>query len=220
MNTSLKIKLLPQHPIEFIYYYTSSYIHILHSCLQLKLYAKWLDPNPRMSSDYHAEAANLDMLETYGHDDNSVVMLYVFQFVFPLLGSILIALLIGCSNDSIKTYVQEHTEDPKGRATTWAYFFLCCMLWLFIITMDVLAIVNRDYNLPPSEYFHSNKLLFNYPVALLVCDLVFTFLALCFNIIFAYCKCGETELDCVEASYLFMMLSGTAPLLCLASHIH
>ena len=180
-----------------------------------------------MSSDYHAEAANLDMLETYGHDDNSVVMLYVFQVVFPLLGSILIAVFIGCSYDSIKTYVQEHTEDPKGRATkrratTWAYFFLCCMLWLFIITMDALAIVNRDYNLPPSEYFRSNKLLFNYPVVLLVCDLVFTFLALCFNFIFVCCMCrkGGTEFGCVEASYLCMMLSGTAPLLCLASHIH
>ena len=191
------------------------------------LYAKWLDPNPRMSSDYQAEAANLDMLEIYGHGDNSVVILYVFQIVFPLLGSILIALFIGCSYDSIKTYVQEHTKDPKGRATkrratTWAYFFLCCMLWLFIITMDVLAIVYRDYNLPHSEYFRSNKLLFNYPLALLVCDLFFMFFPLVINFIFVCCMCrkGETKLSCVEASYLFMMLSGTVPLLCLASHIH
>ena len=41
--------------------------------MQLKLYAKWLDPNPRITSDYHAEAANLDMLENYGYEDNSVV---------------------------------------------------------------------------------------------------------------------------------------------------
>ena len=163
------------------------------------------------------------MLEIYGHDDNSVVILYVFQFVFPLLGSILIALFIGCSYGSIKTYVQEHTRDPnsratKRRATTWAYVFLCLMLWLYIITMDVLAIVYRDYNLPPSEYFRNNKLLFNYPIALLVCDVFFTFVALVIDI-FVCCMRG-TELSCVETSYLFMMLSGIAPLLCLASHIH
>ena len=195
--------------------------------MQLKLYAKWLDPNPRISSDYHAEAANLEMLEIYGYEDNSVVILYVFQVVFPLLGSILIALFIGCSYDSIKTYVQEHTKDPKGRATkrratTWAYFLLCCILWLYIITMDVFATVYRDYNLPPSEYFRNNALLFHYPVALLVCDLFFTLLALVINFIFICCMCGkgEAELSRVERSYLFMMLSGTAPLLCLASHIH
>lgn len=166
------------------------------------------------------------MLEIYGHDDNSVVILYMFQVVFPLLGSILIALFIGCLYDSIKTYVQEHTRDPnsratKRRATTWAYFFLCFMLWLYIITMDVFAIVYRDYNLLPSEYFCNNTLLYYYPVALLVCDLFFTFSALVINI-FVCCMCrkGETKLSCVETSYLFMMLSGTAPLLCLASHIH
>ena len=193
--------------------------------MQLKLYAKWLDPNPRITSNYHAEAANLDMLENYGYEDNSVVILYVFQVVFPLLASILVIFFVCSSYKSIETCVKEHMEDPKcratkHRATTWAYFFLCCILWLYIIIMDVLAVVYRDYNLPPSEYFHNNTLLFYYPVALVVCDLFFTLLALVFNITFACCMYSQVGLNCVETGYLFMIFSGIAPLLCIVSHIH
>ena len=193
--------------------------------MQLKLFAEWLDPNPRSSSDSHAKAANLDMIETYGHEDNSVVLLYVFQFLFPLLASILVIFFVCSSYKSVKTYVQEHMEGAKcratkHRATTWAYFFLCCSLWLYIIILDVLAVVHRDYNLPPSEYFRNNTLLFYYPVALVVCDLFFTVLALVFNIAFACCMYRQVGLNCVETGYLFMILTGIAPLLCIVSHIH
>ena len=188
--------------------------------MQLKLFAEWLDPNSRISSDYHAEAANLDMIETYIHEGNSVVLLYVFQFLSPLLASVLVIFFVCSSYKSVKRYVQEHMESAKYRATTWAYFFLCCILWLYIIILDVLAVVYRDYNLPPSEYFRNNTLLFYYPVALVVCDLFFTVLALVFNIAFACCMYRQVGLNCVETGYLFMILTGIAPLLCIVSHIH
>ena len=185
-------------------------------------------------------AAKLDTL----HDDlrhdpflnaNIPDLLYVFQFLFPALVFLLAILYVKCSYESIMTHVKKQIKHDNW-ATTTAYAFMCCTFLLYVFALDAVAVGFRDHHFMPTPEFYSSaedNLLYQYPLMLLVLDvIVFFYIVVVFIIVGCMYKTGKfrpaDEADEERAKeraekiamYFFLILFGIAPLLCLASHAH
>ena len=176
-------------------------------------------------------AAKLDTL----HDDllhdpflnaNIPDLLYVFQFLFPALVFLLAILYVKCSYESIMTHVEKQIKHDNWPTTT-AYAFMCCTFLMYVFALDAVAVGFRDHHFMPTPEFYSSaedNLLYQYPLMLVVLDVIVIFyivvVAIIVGCMYKTGKFQHQEDTKKIAFYFFLILFGIAPLLCLASHAH
>ena len=125
------------------------------------------------------------------------------------------------------THVKKQVKH-KNWATTTAYAIMCCNFLLYVFALDAVAVSYRDHLvLPTSEFYSSadDNLLYQYPLMLVVLDVLVILYIVVVSMIVGYMyKKGnfddENDNAGKTAFYLFLILFGIAPLLCLASHAH
>lgn len=209
--------------------------------MQLKLYATWQNPNPRVDDAYQAKAASHRNLRDGIYQDpffavDIPALLYCFQFLFPLLTLIFVLIFIplvynGYLSESIKGYAKEHAEDDESWATAFAYGVLCFIFIIYVFILDVVALALRDRDVEQTTYFkegnaiHDN--LFRYPGTVFLFDLVALLwivgIIVVFGVVEMKEKTKENEEDILEShkkQFFTLILAGVAPLLCLANHTH
>jgi len=173
---------------------------------QLKLYASWSDANPRIDNTYRGDAYNLDTLDRDFYTDVNFLnvkhpmLLYWFQFLFPSLTAILIAVYVICSRP------KDIFKNINTISTTAAHAVLSFVFIIFVFILDIIAVAVRNET---PEYYSDmyNKPLFDYPGVLLFWDI----LGLC-TIAAVVCMW--------HCNFLLTLVVGKVPLLCFASHAH
>lgn len=125
------------------------------------------------------------------------------------------------------THVKKQVKH-KSWATTTAYAIMCCNFLLYVFALDAVAVSYRDHLVMPTSEFYSSaddNLLYQYPLMLVVLDvIVILYIVVVAMIVTCMYKKGnfddEEDNAGKTAFYLFLILFGIAPLLCLASHAH
>ena len=182
---------------------------------QLKLYASWSDANPRIDNTYRGGAYNLDTLNRTLYTDVNFLnvehptMLYCFQFLFPFLTAILIAIYV------ISSHLKDISKNINTISTTAAHAVLSFMFILFVLILDICAVTVG--NETPPEYYNDtyHELLFVYPGLLLFWDILglCTFVALVISALIAAWHHNEN-------TFPLLVEVRIVPLLCFASHAH
>ena len=209
--------------------------HVLISSIsQLKLYAAKLKPNPEIDSTYQADGLNMETLDRELYTDVTFFdvrhpdLLYCFQMLFPPF-TIVLLVVYGCSSYySVKAYVEKHTKYSTSWATATAHAVLSLAFTLFVVILDILALIFRkaapDYY---TESFHAP--LFHYPGLTLFWDgiALTTIMTVMILAMIIWGCCQNDKLSCLKKKinkkkivFLLLLFAGVVPLLCFASHAH
>ena len=207
---------------------------MISSISQLKLYAAKLKPNPEIDSTYQADGLNMETLDRELYTDVTFFnvrhpdLLYCFQMLFPPF-TIVLLVVYGCSSYySVKAYVEKHTKYSTSWATATAHAVLSLAFTLFVVILDILALIFRkaapDYY---TESFHAP--LFHYPGLTLFWDgiALTTIMTVMILAMIIWGCCQNDKLSCLKKKinkkkivFLLLLFAGVVPLLCLASHAH
>ena len=207
---------------------------MISSISQLKLYAAKLKPNPEIDSTYQADGLNMETLDRELYTDVTFFnvrhpdLLYCFQMLFPPF-TIVLLVVYGCSSYySVKAYVEKHTKYSTSWATATAHAVLSLAFTLFVVILDILALIFRkaapDYY---TESFHAP--LFHYPGLTLFWDgiALTTIMTVMILAMIIWGCCQNDKLSCLKKKinkkkivFLLLLFAGVVPLLCFASHAH
>ena len=102
---------------------------------------------------------------------------------------------------------------------------MCTLITLVILALDIWALVLQlQHHNESTDYLREGNAdhnsLFNYPMTVLMVDFIAVLCTPITVIIVMMCKRTRWSLKCHEVLFLFLTLTGVAPLICLASHTH
>ena len=186
---------------------------------QLKLYASWSNANPRIDNTYQAKAYNVNTLEDDLYNDpifnnaNQPVLLYVFQWLFPLLTMGILLVYGYCSYKDRR--VQKYINNPNNWATITAHAIICFIFILYVFALDIAAVIFQTRNMTTTAYYNKYNFLHYYALSMFFYDFLAIIMLLMLVIVLLIAHHNRRE----KRVFLSLVAAGIFPgLLCLASH--
>ena len=143
---------------------------------QLQLYASQLKSKPSIDNSYKGKGFNLITLRDDLYNDSTFnnaehpKLLYCFQFLFPPFAAVLIVVYVCWW--SINKFAEEHSKDADSWAITIAHAIISSTFILYVIALDIAALIFRDHDTPEYHNASYSGLLYHYPGGVLSWDIL------------------------------------------------